>query len=248
MIKTRPLLALAIASLLLSSAQAATDLEKIKAQIIARFPDSNVQSVAPSAQIPGWYEVLTASELVYANADASRLFVGRIIDTTTKQDLTAQRLNALRSIDFATLPLDLAIKVVHGDGSRKVAVFSDPLCPYCQKLESELAKVDNVTVYTFLYPLESVHPGATVQAGKIWCSADRPTVWTDWMLHQKNVGTAASCDTQAITTLLDLGTKMRVDATPTLYFADGHRVGGVIGSAEIEQQFGDAGKAAHPKP
>ena len=64
------------------------------------------------------------------------------------------------------------------DGSRKVAIFADPLCPYCQMLEREMQGVTNVTVYTFLYPIESLHPGASVKSVEIWCSKDRSSAWS----------------------------------------------------------------------
>jgi thiol:disulfide interchange protein DsbC len=63
-------------------------------------------------------------------------------------------------IAFDTLPLADAIKTVRGKGERVIAVFSDPDCPFCRRLETELDKLDNVTLYTFLYPLEGLHPEA----------------------------------------------------------------------------------------
>ena len=65
----------------------------------------------------------TGAELIYANEDASMIFAGRIIDTKTRTDLTSERWDTLNAVDFNTLPFDLALKVVRGDGSRKFVVF-----------------------------------------------------------------------------------------------------------------------------
>lgn len=229
-----------------ASAFAADNSELVKAALQSRYANGGIASVVPSETIPGWYEVATESELAYSNADASLLFVGHVVDTSTKRDLTADRWSAMHAVQFSSLPLDLAIKSVHGRGTRQLAVFADPLCPYCQQLEKVLSNVQDVTVYTFLYPLESLHPGATVQAGKIWCSPDRATTWGAWMTQQKNVAAAASCDTQAITTLLELGAKLKIDATPTLVFADGHRFGGALSEELLEKEFAAASGSSGP--
>ena len=76
----------------------------------------------------------------------------------TQRDLTAERMDKQQRVDFAQLPLGDAIKIVRGKGERVLVVFSDPDCPYCKRLEPELDKLNNVTLYTFPYPLESLHP------------------------------------------------------------------------------------------
>ena len=62
------------------------------------------------------------------------MFVGDLIDVNTRKSLTEERAADLNKIDFATLPLDKAIKEVRGNGKLKVAVFSDPDCPVLQTL------------------------------------------------------------------------------------------------------------------
>ena len=70
-----------------------------------------------------------------------------------------------------TLPLDQAIKIVRGNGSRKIAIFEDPNCGYCKRFERDLAGVNDITVYVFLYPILS--PDSMEKSKAIWCSADR---------------------------------------------------------------------------
>ncbi|WP_213694990.1 DsbC family protein, partial [Acinetobacter baumannii] len=76
-----------------------------------------------------------------------------------------------------------AIKTVKGNGKRKLVVFSDPDCPYCQQLERNLQSIDNVTIYTFLYPLESIHPTAKTTAVSIWCSKNPGKAFQDYMIE-----------------------------------------------------------------
>jgi thiol:disulfide interchange protein DsbC len=224
-----------LVALLLPMVAAAADTAALKAQLQQKYPESKILSVAPSGE-KGWYEVVTDEELVYTNEDGTRLFVGRMIDSSTRQDLTSRRWNALQSIDFKVLPLDQAIKTVRGNGKRTLVLFADPLCPFCQELETPLGKLDNVTIYLFLYPLEDLHPGATARAAKIWCAADRSTAWSDWMLSRKETA-FADCDQTGFKAGIAIGNKLKINSTPTMFFVDGHRASGVLEAAALEKEL-----------
>jgi thiol:disulfide interchange protein DsbC len=201
-----------------------------------RLPKVEIEKVQPS-QWPWLYEVITDGELFYTDETGNYLFYGKVMDTRTREDLTGKRWNELTQVDFNTLPLNLAFKQVKGDGSRKVAVFADPDCPFCVRFEKSLQDVTNVTVYTFLYPLESLHPDAMEKAKRIWCAKDRQSTWSAWILDRKELPADKSCNTDALSTLTKLGEKMKVMGTPTLVFEDGHRVPGALSKEQLEAEF-----------
>lgn len=223
-----------------SAAETQSVAAKIRKTLEARLPNINIENIQPSSW-PGLYEVVTDSELVYADASGDFLFVGNVMDTKTRNNLTEKRWNELLKVDFNTLPLDSAIRMVKGDGSRKLVVFSDPFCPYCIRFEKTLQDVDNVTVYTLLYPIESLHPGATAKSKQLWCNNDRLAAWREWMLSKKEPA-AADCKGDPIAQLVAFGGKLKVNGTPTLIFADGHRVSGAIGKEQLEKEFAAAAK------
>lgn len=115
---------------------------------------------------------------------------GTLIDGATMKNVTAERLQKLAAIKFSELPLELAVKRVHGDGKRVLASFEDPNCGYCKKLAKEMAKLDNVTLYTFLYPILS--PDSLVKSKQIWCAADKGKAWNDWMLEERRLQAMAT--------------------------------------------------------
>jgi thiol:disulfide interchange protein DsbC len=230
--------ALLLAALICSTSLAAGDdippevAAKIRATLHERIPDLTIEAIHKSP-LPGIYELVTGAELLYTN-DGTLLFAGRLIDTKSREDLTAARWNEINAIDFNALPFDLAIKSVRGDGSRKLAVFADPLCPYCRQLEENMKGITNVTIYTFLFPLESIHPGSSVKSVDIWCSKDRSTAWSQWMLQKQDPGNQR-CTGAPIDQLQKLGEKLKVNSTPTLFTVDGRRTPGAIKHNEIEQ-------------
>ena len=231
-------LALAVAAAALGcSAQADQTTDKLKATLQTRLGDVTIKSIGKSP-IAGLYEVNLGSQIVYSDANGDYIVLGDIVDAKTRKNLTDARLQETNKIDFASLPLANAVKVVKGDGSRKIAVFSDPNCPYCRQLESTLKSFDNITVYTFLYPVLS--PDSTVKSKSIWCSTDRAKAWESWMLERHAPTAAGTCDTAAIDKNLALGRSMNVNGTPTVFLADGRRLPGAVPADQLDKEIAAA--------
>jgi thiol:disulfide interchange protein DsbC len=166
--------------------------------------------------LPGLYEVVTGDHIFYTDKNAQYLIDGSMFDLKARRNLTEARARQLFAVDFGKLPLELAIKKVKGDGSRKMAYFTDPNCGYCKKLEEELKSVSDVTLYLFLYPL---FEGSAEKVQAIWCSADKVKVWDDLMLNGVQPA-PGKCEVPS-NKVLALGRKLRVNGTPALIFANG---------------------------
>ena len=148
---------------------------------------------------------------------------------------TAERMHKLMAIKFSDLPLEYAVKQVRGDGRRVMATFEDPNCGYCKKLAREVVKLDNVTIYTFLLPILS--PDSLEKSNQIWCSADRAKAWNDWMQDGRAPSGKGDCDTTAVQKTVELGRRLNINGTPTLFFADGDRIPDAVPIAQIEQKL-----------
>ena len=134
--------------------------EQIRKAISESAPEVKIVSITKSPYA-GLYQVVTNGyNIFYTDENGEIGFFGNVVDLKNKQNLTQQEKDKITRVDFSKLPLDKAIVRVKGNGSRKLALFSDPECPYCQGLEKQLEGVNNVTIYTFLLPLSDLHPGA----------------------------------------------------------------------------------------
>ena len=209
----------------------------IKRTLESRLGGVKVEAVAKTPYL-GLYEVRVDSEILYTDEKMNYIFSGNIIDAKTMQNLTEKRLRDLSGIKWENLPLDAAVKTVRGNGKRMLAVFADPNCPYCKRLEKDLAKVDDITIYTFLYPILSQDSHDKSRA--VWRSADKSKAWSELMLNG-TVPVTARCDTP-IEKNLELGRKYRVTGTPTLVFASGERVPGAISAEQLEKLLAQNGK------
>ncbi|MCB5186329.1 DsbC family protein [Methylobacillus gramineus] len=234
-------IAVLVATLLAGSACA--DEASLKKSIEATYPKVKVESIVKTPYA-GLYEVFLDGQIVYTDDKFSFLIAeGRLVEPKTKRDITGERLDELTRVDFSALPLDQAIKVVKGNGSKKLVVFSDPDCPYCKRLEQkELTGITDVTIYTFLFPLEQLHPDAGNKSRAIWCAPDRAKAWQDWVLNGQLPKAQGTCDTP-IEKVAELGKKMNVTSTPTLIFADGKRMLGAYPAKDIEKAMAGAASA-----
>ena len=206
--------------------------EAVRKSFQERFPGIDIV-VVKHTRFPGLYEVQIGMDLVYTDANVDYLMQGSLIDAKSRTDLTAERLEELSKVSFSSLPLELAVKQVKGDGTRQIAVFEDPNCGYCKRLHETLKDVDNITVYTFLFPILS--PDSTVKARNIWCAKDQAATWRNWMLDGKTPP-EAKCETP-VETVLALGRKMMVQGTPAIIFADGSRVNGALPLDALKQKL-----------
>jgi thiol:disulfide interchange protein DsbC len=214
----------------------------IRKNIAERIPQLKAIDEVNKTPIPGIFEIrVNGTEIYYTDAQANYLIEGNLIDTRQRRNLTEARIEKLSTVKFETLPLKDAFTIVRGNGQRKLVVFEDPNCGYCKRFEKDLQKVDNVTVYLFLYPI--LGPDSMEKSKALWCAKDRGAAWQDWMLRDQIAPSAsAMCDVTALNRNVDLGRKYKITGTPTLVFVDGSRVPGAIDSKKIEQLLSEIGK------
>jgi thiol:disulfide interchange protein DsbC len=225
--------------LLLTISFAHAETDKTAASIKETLKSNYEQLIGPVDQvntspIPGLYEVVTGDHIFYTDKNAQYLIDGQMFDLKGRKNLTEARARKLFAVDFASLPLNLAVKKVKGDGSRTMAYFTDPNCGYCKKLEQELKNVDNVTLYLFLYP---IFEGSAEKVQGILCSADKVKAWDDLMLNGVQPA-AGKCDVPTAK-VMELGRKLKVNGTPALIFANGVINPGYMPAANLNKALDD---------
>ena len=212
--------------------------ELIRKNLAERIPQLQKIDEITKSPLPGLFEIrVNGSEIFYTDAEANFLIQGSLIDTKQRRNLTEERIDKLTAVAFDALPVKDAFTIVRGNGKRKLAVFEDPNCGYCKRFERDLQKVDNVTITMFLYPILSAD--SADKSKSIWCAKDRAKAWQDWMVRDQAIPAASGCDASAIARNLELGKKYKITGTPTLVFADGSRVPGAIGAAQVEKYLSD---------
>ena len=209
-------------------------------RIEAVLPGVKVRSVSTVLGLPGLYEVVDGDgRFIYVDAELTHGIVGELFDLSSRRNLSMDSLAQLNVVDFDTLPLELAIRRVKGNGSRRMAVFADPDCPFCTRLEQSLASVDDVTVFTFLYPVAELHPEAHARASAIWCATDQDAAWLAWLLKHRAPPAAAADCAAPLADVASIVTRYNVQGTPSLVFGSGRVLSGALPSEAINEYLNE---------
>jgi thiol:disulfide interchange protein DsbC len=241
---TRPLLLLrstGLAALMALATLAQADEATIRKTLADRMPNLPPIDEVSRTPMNALWEVRIGTDVLYTDEGGNFLIEGSLFDTRTRTDITKARIDKLTAIDFASLPLKDAMVQKQGSGARKLAVFADPNCGYCKRLERDLLAVKDVTIYTFLLPV--LGPDSTVKTKDIWCSKDAQKTWRAWMIDGVTPPKAmGGCDTSAIDRNSAMGRKYRVQGTPAIVFEDGTRAPGALPTAQIEKRLAEQQK------
>lgn len=199
------------------------------AQLASNIKANTKGKVTPTSinktPVPGIYEIVAGVDVFYTDATGRYAFVeGHMLDLANTKDLTQDRLEAVSRIDFDALPKELAIKTVRGNGKRTIAVFEDPNCSFCRAFRTLLGHLDDVTIYSFPYPVLSADSEAKVRA--TLCAKDKAKAW-DKLMTTGQISSAPTCNAN-IRPLLELGNRLHVMGTPTVFFSNGTRSQGAV--------------------
>lgn len=214
-------------------------IEHLRRELGRRLP--NVEILALEAlPYEGLFEVRTREQgTLYVNREATYAISGNLFDLKTLVNVTELRRQDVAPADFSKLPLDLAIVTVKGNGKRRLAVFSDPDCPFCREFQNELGKVTDVTIYLYLRPLEGLHPDAARKSHLVWCSSNAAASWEALMKRGEEPSTDRPKCKAPLGAIAELADSLNIPGTPSLMFESGRVVREMIPSHLIEQFLGE---------
>jgi len=207
------------------------DFKAIKEQVGALLPGVTIDAIRPS-NVPGFYELEIANHLAYVSADGKYLLLGDIVDLKTRVNLTEEwrAQTAAKSLD--AVGDQNMIVMGPATAKRTITVFTDVDCPYCAKLHLEVPELNKhgVKVRYLLFPRNGINSETYRRSVAVWCAADRV----------KAVGVAKAggkVDMKTCSNPVEahyqLGQRLGVAGTPTIYLDDGKKIGGYVPSGKL---------------
>lgn len=216
----------------------AAQLSTLKQKLSQRMPQLPPIEGARTTSMAGLIELRAGGHIFYTDASGDHLIDGQLIEVRSQRNLTEERTNEINQIDFDSLPLRDAVVWKSGNGKRRMVVFSDPNCGYCKRLERDIQKLKDVTVYTFIIGI--LGEDSRVKADQIWCAKDRTQTWLNWMLDGEAPPRALGQCGSPLQRNIALSQKLRVNGTPAIFFEDGSRLPGAASQQTLEQRLAKA--------
>lgn len=193
------------------------------------YPNLNVEEATFVPEIKLYELRLKGTQaLSYTNENVDFfLIAGELVDPKSKKNMTQEREMANVQRFYKNLPFDKAITVKYGKGTRHIAIFTDPDCPFCKNVDREIhSKLtkDDITIHYFMNPLNIPgHEQAPLKAAKIWCSSNRGQAWIDWMVKGQLPNNDGTCKNPVAETK-QIATEVGFNSTPTIIFDNGYIV------------------------
>lgn len=195
--------------------------------------------------IPGIYEIISARKVFYVDSSGHYAMLGNLVDLNIKKSLTQEKVQSLMFVDWKKLPTDMAIVKIIGKGQRKIAVFTDPDCPFCKQLDADiLTKQKDLMIYYFLYPL-AMHANALEDSKRIICAENPEAAYIDWMVNNKTLPFKDKCKRVAyLEEIKKIGSQVvDVEATPTIVLPNGQIISGLVPADYLAKLITDTSSA-----
>ncbi|MDE1894319.1 MAG: DsbC family protein [Xanthomonadaceae bacterium] len=192
----------------------------------------DVDSIRP-APMPGFYQVIAAGQMVYVSTDGKYMMHGDLVDLGRRENLSDAAWAAFRKDELAKVPVSQRIVFAPARPKYTVTVFTDVSCGFCRALHAHMAAFNKagIAVEYLAWPREGVlttagRPTPTyAEMVSVWCAKDRKAAFT--AAEQGQAPAAASC-VNPVKDQYELGLKLGVNGTPTIYGADGRVLGGFV--------------------
>ena len=215
--------------------------EEIRAAVERLFGSGYRVKSVKKTDLDYIFEVQINNELVYVNREMTHMFIeGQLIQLSNGKNLTEERKNEILSIKFRDLPFQQAIVSEFNNSDqgavREIAVFEDPNCSYCRKFRRSLSKIENLRVYTFLYPI--LGDSSVTISKNVWCSENPSQTWDELMLNDVEPSDIDGIPCKFnLDGFLAIGKNLGIQATPTIFLSSGERLRGAVSEERLREKL-----------
>ena len=190
------------------------------------FPDVEITRIRP-APIPGLYEVMLGTDMIYLSEDGRYILQGDLIDLGERINLSERERAVARKHVLESIPASESIDFVPDSAQHTVYVFTDITCGYCRRFHGDMAELNGkgVAVRYLAFPRAGIDSESFKDMESVWCAADRNAAMT--LAKQGNQVTPAQCD-NPVKRQYELGQSLGVRGTPAIYLENGQEMPGYV--------------------
>ncbi len=174
--------------------------------------------------------------IFYFDLAKTHLIFGNLVDMKNMANLTEQSSTEIKDkkrLDTSKIPLDSALVLGDSKANKKVIIFTDPDCPYCNNLHKEIKQISNkrkdIVFYIKMYPMP-FHKEAYWKSKSIVCNKSMQLL--EDCFDKKEIA-KTECNTDEIDNNIKLAKSLGIDGTPAIILPDGRLRMGAMPAEEL---------------
>lgn len=205
-----------------------------------RIGNAKIDDVAETSLDDVW-QVQIGNQYVYLLDNGKYALMGDLVNLENGRNLTelSRRLGVVEKISEFT-DQDLVIFAAKDETKATLNVFTDTSCPYCQKLHSEIDKLQEagITVRYFPYARGGSRGPGYQHLKSVWCAEDRKQAMTDAKNQLFDELPSGDCAAAAmIDRGYQAGNQLGIRGTPALIKGNGEKIEGYVPYRELIPQL-----------
>lgn len=203
----------------------------IKESLKEIFQGMQIDRIEPTV-IPDLFMVSIGAEIFYVSGDGKYLLRGDLIDLVNKNNISEQERTVARVALIKKVPETEFIEFAPTKPKHTVYVFTDITCGFCQKLQHDIAEINNqgIAVRYLAFPRDGANTMTAKNMESIWCADDRPQAFSDAMI---GLGVQPADCENPVNAHFALGQAMGVRGTPAIFTEDGRYLPGYLPPTEL---------------
>jgi len=202
------------------------------AEAVQKLNENLVVDYITPAPFAGFYEVITAGQVLYISEDGRYLMQGTPYDIVNQRAVPSERLTAYKQQALSSIAEAERIVFAAADEKHTIRVFTDTTCGFCRRLHQDMNELNQlgITVEYLAFPRGGPgSPGFDTMVS-IWCADDRNAAMTAAKAGEEIE--AKTCD-NPVQAHYQLGQQVGVNGTPAVFAEDGSQLGGYMPPAQL---------------
>lgn len=216
------------------------------AEITSDLVESNALSDMEPMPSPRFYVVESPDRGMGLLSANGRYWIdGQVFDLWQGKELTSVQAvrDSRQFVDARKLDLHERATFAFGAGTEEVTIFTDPSCPYCQKMLEQAVEIsDTSDRYRFsVIELPALGEASLPAVKRLWCSTGPTKAWLKASLQSDTSGLTHNpgCDTGKMVSAFVAADMIGIDAVPMAVLPNGYLQRGLTSSLkEILEEHG----------
>ena len=220
----------------LTSTEHRAEADALAAKLRKTMPGLVIDAIRP-APIPGLWELVSGGDVAYFTADGVYMIQGTMFHVQDRRNISEVALSDQRIKAIATISKEaLVVYPAKGKSKHTVTVFTDPSCPFCQRLHAEIPALNELGITVQYAPYARSGNGTLTnrQMQEVLCASDPKATMEAFMSAPTKNASGADCKgAQELVNVSKVANQVGLKGTPHLVTDNGKAMSGYMPAKDL---------------